>query len=406
MKEQQKNFLAVLRAAVQHTPVQLADPVDYKEILDIARQQNLLALVCEKLCETEAFTATPEYGQTIAETIGIVTGQACRTDAFLELYRKFEQASLQPVVMKGIVCRELYGEFRDHRPSGDEDLLIQRKDFPALRKVMEACGYSMERETVSERDLEVLQEITFVNPETGLHLEVHTNPIGQESGIRRKMNDYFNTAFADKCSIQIDGVKIWTMNPTDHFLFLVFHIFKHWLAEGVGIRQLIDICLFAQHYGPEIRWKYIRKSLREMSAEKFFHDLLLIGNEWFGFSFAVDCAPNCPEALLNDMMESGVFGISTQAQRTAGSMTVAAVEQGRTYRKGTSLFRAVFPGMEFMRSRFPVLVGKPWLLPVFWLVRWGCFLRHNKENGGNLAGESVKISQRRIDLMKKYGVIR
>lgn len=58
-----------------------------------------------------------------------------------------------------------------------------------------------------------------------------------------------------------------------------------------------------------------------------------------------------------------------------------------------------------MINQNPEIIEKPWLLPVCWIRRWGRFLLHNKENGGGLAGESIRISQRRIDLLKKYGVI-
>ncbi len=151
--------------------------MDYGEILKLASEQNLQALVCEKLCETREFTTSGEYARAAADTVGLVAGQSARTEAFLELYRKFEKAGLQLVIMKGIICRELYGKFRDHRPSGDEDILVRQEDFPAMRKVMEDSGYRMEMENVSDQELEVLQEITFNSAEAGLHIEVHLSCI-------------------------------------------------------------------------------------------------------------------------------------------------------------------------------------------------------------------------------------
>ena len=59
MEVWQKNFLAILNSAVHHLPVRLEEPADYGKILEIAREQNLLALVCEKLCECESFLRDP-----------------------------------------------------------------------------------------------------------------------------------------------------------------------------------------------------------------------------------------------------------------------------------------------------------------------------------------------------------
>ena len=191
MENYQQDFLQIIKSAIHHLPLRLTEAADYGKILALAREQNLLALVGEKLCESAEFRASAEYGKAIAATVGLVAGQVSRTETFLQLYRKFEKAGIRPLVMKGIICRELYGEFRDHRPSGDEDLLIRPGDFPALRRVMEENGMQMERKTVSERELEALQEITFEDEEAGLHIEVHTNPMGKETWIRRKMNRYF-----------------------------------------------------------------------------------------------------------------------------------------------------------------------------------------------------------------------
>lgn len=406
MERQQQNFLEIIKSAVHHTPFCLNEPVDYNAILELAREQNLLALVCEKLCESGEFLASEAYGQAIADTVAIVAGQASRTEAFLDLYRKFEEAGIQPVVMKGIVCRELYGEFRDHRPSGDEDLLIRPEDFPTMQNVMENRGFQMEWEKVSEQELEVLQEITFDDQAVGLHIEVHTNLMGLETGFLRRMNEYFTDAFERKVPIQIDDIKLWTMNPTDHFLFLVFHAFKHLMSGGIGVRQAMDIFLFGEAYSEKIDWSYIHRCLRETEAEKFFGDLLFIGNRYLGYECEAGQKPNCPEVLLTDMLENGVFGNSTQAEMTANSMTTAAVNQRESYTTSKSILRAIFPNIEVIRAVNPELVEKPWLLPLCWVKRWGRFIRHNKENGGNLAQESIRISQRRIALLKKYGVIR
>ena len=60
-----------------------------------------------------------------------------RTALFLSDEKELEHLGVQPLVMKGIVCRNLYPK-PDLRPSGDEDLLIPAKDFAAV----DACFYA------------------------------------------------------------------------------------------------------------------------------------------------------------------------------------------------------------------------------------------------------------------------
>lgn len=57
--------------------------------------------------------------------------QVSRTALFLSDEKELAQLGVQPLVMKGIVCRNLYPK-PDLRPSGDEDLLIPEKDFAAV----------------------------------------------------------------------------------------------------------------------------------------------------------------------------------------------------------------------------------------------------------------------------------
>ena len=165
------------------------------------------------MCEYKDFITAPEYLKTIADTIGSVACQAARTASFLDLYQAFEDAGLAPIVMKGILCRVLYGKYQDHRPSSDEDILIRQEDFPLLCQVMASKGFTAENDTVTPQMLETLQEITFYDRQGGLHIEVHTNPMGHNTYVHQKMNTYFKDVFSKKFCVTIDGTKIWTMRP-------------------------------------------------------------------------------------------------------------------------------------------------------------------------------------------------
>ncbi len=401
------NFLSILKSAVHGGDVVLGQPVDYGRILDQAKEHNLQALVGETLCQDKTFIARPEYERVFSMVMGQVNAQAVRTDAFLKTYRQLSREGIHPIVMKGLICRLLYGDYGDHRPSCDEDILIRREAFDPVRKVLEACGFKLEdrQEAVTKKQLEELQEITFYNKEAGLCLEVHTNPFGRETGLRRKMNDYFLKVFDNPRTVEIEGTKIYTMNHTDHFLFLVLHAFKHMMTSGFGIRQVLDILLYQERYGTEIQWTYIYQSLRQIGADRFYGDIIAIGNRYFAFHLSAPDKPNCPEALLEDLLNSGAFGNTTQARMTATQMTSAAIASGKKTGTGMLILKTVFPSRSRIMAMNPQLADKPWLLPVYWVKRWGRFLKHNKENGGNLAAESMAESRRRMELLKKYKIL-
>lgn len=148
------------------------------------------------------------------------------------------------------------------------------------------------------------------------------------------------------------------------------------------------------------------KKLSDFDALLFLSDIIHIGNQYLGFRLPILCASNCPEDLLDDLMSSGVFGNATQVRRTANQMTSAAVA-GREKVGGSSatILRTIFPGRAQMLNHHPELQEKPWLLPICWVQRWGRFIQHSRDNDGNLAKESMEISKRRIELLKKYKII-
>lgn len=60
MANEKENFLSVLRCAVHHLPVQLTAPVDYKEILALAAEQNLQVLYARSCVKVKLF-GNPHY---------------------------------------------------------------------------------------------------------------------------------------------------------------------------------------------------------------------------------------------------------------------------------------------------------------------------------------------------------
>ena len=405
MDNQVENFIALFGSAVNGGTTKLSD-AEFNSILELAAAHNVFALIVEKLSDFDDFRNLPEYSFYLAEAMSQVAEQARRTEAFLSLYRQFLHQDFHPIVMKGIVCRSLYSEYRDHRPSCDEDILIKKEDYRKAEKILNDCGYFPVRDDVTEENLDRFQEVSFFSDKSRLKIEMHINPMGNENEIRSKMNDCFKNVFDDYCEINIDSVPLRTMNHTDSYIYLVLHAFRHFTAGGFGFRQAVDIMLYEQKYGESFNWEYIAETLDKFNALSFLSDIIYIGNKYMKFNLPEISEPVCPDDLLEDLAFNGVFGNSTQAQRTAFQMTDAAVAgKGGKTSGASTMIRTAFPSKNQMLADNPELQEKPWLLPIKWAERWGRFIRHSKDSEGNLAKESMEIGKRRIKLLKKYGIV-
>lgn len=403
------NFCELIKKTIfSKDQVSLQGDVDWTNLVQLSKEHNMLALFVEGASKYYSYISRPEYEQEMKQSLGVVAAQIRRTTAFLQLYESFIAEGIHPIVMKGLICRELYGELADHRPSGDEDILIRPCEYEQAKRVLTSNGYVAELEVETEMQLEKVQEISFIHPKDRLHIELHLNPMGRENDVRSKMSDCFINVFENYRDVEIDGVCIRTMSHQDHLLFLILHAFKHFIGGGFGIRQMLDILLYQERYGRAIDVKQIYEILKKFRAETFWNDMIHIGNNYFGFSLQAIQEPHCVDELFEDMIQCGTFGNNTPADRTAERTIKFATGNHLKNRKSntmTMLWRALFPKRVFLLDNSPYLAKKPWLLPVAWVQRWWRFIRRTHNSEENLVTESMKISRRRIKLLKKYDLV-
>ena len=121
---------------------------------------------------------TPEFAelsdelrrQVKTQAMQSILQQVSRTARFLSDEKELTQLGVQPLVMKGIVCRNLYPK-PDLRPSGDEDLLIPEKDFSAVDAYFMRKGFVRDKETAMPNDAkdgDAPEEMGYIHPKTGV----------------------------------------------------------------------------------------------------------------------------------------------------------------------------------------------------------------------------------------------
>lgn len=381
---------------------------DWEPVLLLARTHNLLALIFELASEiSDTFVTSEVYQRYAPSVIGSIAGQMRRTELLFDIYGKLQEQGVFPLILKGIICRKLYGRYADCRPSADEDLLITPKEFEQTKVILLDNFYEIEDKKECEQILDEIQEVTFCHP-GGLSIELHLNPIGQESMIKRTFNDYFKDVTKHYLECDIQGHRIRTMTYTDHYLFLFFHTLKHFCEGGVGIRQVLDLLLFREKYAAEMDWEYIGKALQETGGYPFYCDCMEIGKRYLGFE-----VPNGkyyrPKELLEDILYSGAFGNDTKEKLLASRMTSMAVISGAD----SSLLRRImiflFPPKESFMMFRPELMTKPYLLPLEWIRRWIRFIKKyllRNPQKEMVIKSSLHRGKRRIRLLQKYGILR
>ena len=393
-----------------------------------------------------------------------VFGQAQRSADFLLLYDFLKAGGLQPLVVKGIVCRSLYPQ-PEHRPSSDEDLLIRQEDFPKIHEAMRKAGFSL---VDPDQEIDSAFEVSYQHPDNHLYIEIHKALFPPTSDAYGDLNECFEGAFLRSVTQSIYGVTFHTLGYTDHLLYLILHAFKHFLHSGFGIRQVCDILLFSKAFREQIDWTVIQKKLTAVHAMNFAVAIFRIGEVYlkidtdtekcFSYEHLRDVDP---KPLLKDILEGGLYGASSMVRLHSSNMTLhAALERkergersgshaekqgiraesggGCAERAGSrvkgsgghaesaraltsggkqsgSALRAVlytaFLPLSEMKGRYRYLEKFPVLLPYAWARRICSYIgsfpgRSGRRNAAyHDTQESIRLGNERIRLLRLYHVI-
>ena len=108
--------------------------------------------------------------------------------------------------------------------------------------------------------------------------------------------------------------------------------------------------------------------------------------------------------LLEDILSDGLYGMEDIDRAHSSTLTLNAVAADRTGKRRGGAIRSVFLPVRSLVGRFPYLRKYPVLLPVAWGQRiWGYLSR--KKGPAVHPARSVEIGNRRIELLKEYGII-
>lgn len=405
-------FLEAVKASLQNQAVTWTDelpPQDWIALFRMADVHRVLPMVYEAVYRSPAArSADPQMLQSMKRrTMQAVMLQTRKTSEFLRLSEHLAQAGITPCVVKGIVCRSLYPK-PDCRMSGDEDVLIPPEQFRLCHEALLAYGMTP---CEPEQGLDAAYEVSYAKPGSPLYIELHKSLFPPDSQVYGEFNRFFAGASARMTSLTVQGTAITTMGYTDHLLYLLCHAFKHFLHSGFGVRQVCDIALFANTYGAQIDWQRLLQCCKEIHAEQFAAALFRIGQKYFTFDPEQACYPEPwrrirvdETAMLEDMLASGIYGGASMSRKHSSNMTLDAVSAGKRGKKAKgTVLKSLFPAPGKLERRYPYLKKHPYLVPAAWADR---ILKYRKEIGrDNQAMESVRIGNRRIELLRQYGII-
>ena len=396
MQTYQLDFLALIRHYFFQEPID--EILAYDFLYTLARDQHLIPMIYESCRELDHFKQADPAIQTqmrISAIGQIITQQ--QYDHELERINEcFKQDGLKPLVLKGRICRETYPQ-PDYRCSADEDLLIKTEDYPRYAKILTANGYICQaRAEVDETILKHSQTINFTNHH--LTLELHIHPFGTNHELHQRMNRYF----LDSCDHPYYSEPFYTLQPTEHYLFLIFHLYKHFLSAGVGVRQLLDLLLYKKAYADKIDMAFIDQALEDMHITKLYDALMQCGDTYLHFPYEKPKFKQKLEPLMENLLVSGCTGGFSATQAYSSAFTNSMVSRSEGNRL-SQIGYLLFPSLGRMQKVYPVLKEHPKRLPIYWCKRYRRIFRKILHKDFDV-NESLSIAKQREKLYRQYDI--
>lgn len=417
-------FLALVRAGIQgEKPADPAlDGSEWETVLELAERHKLLPLVLDAAFSLPSARAVlgkslpprgkaapqgPDEGRQDWRALALaqLNRQVVQENEFLNLILALRERGLEPLVVKGAICRKRYPKPL-LRPSVDDDLLIPPEQAAAFHAALLELGLT---EDHGATDPNALWELSYHKPDSPLYIELHTCLFDPESPIFSGFNGLFADAFDTPDREQVQDVALLTPEPNLHLLFLILHAYKHFLFSGFGLRIISDVCLFSQAYATRIDFEKLLQICTELRCHRFTAAVYRIGEKYLGIpapaAFAaleVDEGP-----LLKDVLESGLHGADVDRLHSANITltTVAGSRQGeKTQRSG--LRASLFPPADKLTGSYPFLKKHPALVPVAWVRRGCAYLKNSLAHRGAIhPTASLRIGRERVALLAKYDII-
>ena len=400
MKDTESFFLRVLQSALSGQVIKEEPDLsaqDWDALLLLARQQELLPLVLNAICHFQSYRLLPhdERKPFADKAILSFSRQTVKTNQFLTLVQHMQAAGLDPIVLKGILCRSLY-PIPSLRPSVDEDLLVPPEEAEQYHRFLLSEGMFCD-----DPDAE---ELSYHRENSPLYIELHTSLFPMDAEAYSDLNALFQGAEGRSVRVQVEDLSLRALAPADHLLFLICHAYKHLLHGGVGIRQVADMALLANAHLDEINWEDLAARCRQAGLETFAAALFRIAARHLTLreipapfaSLEVDVDP-----LLEDILSDGVYGMEDEDRAHSGRITLEAVAAAKQGREERGIWNSLFPGKSYLQTNYPYARKYPILVPVAWANRLLLYVLRRKGD----PGKSIQIGRERVELLRKYKII-
>lgn len=343
LSKEQEYLLILLRDHLhaRKSKTNFAD-VQWNELKRVARSQQLSAIV---YAQTKNDLLKADYYQQIIRNVQIEK----EVSVFGELMQGIEHCFL-----KGVRIKEFYPAPM-LRSMGDMDVMIHPESRMEVHKRLLENGYIFSKRWKEQ----------WTYRKDNILLEVH------DCAILSRESDATSRKFSSDIWNYIkDNELDWNY----HFLYVLFHLRRHLISSGAGLRQFMDIAILCEQKG-KFDWNWIRDKAKQLNICRFMEQVFSFNEKTFDIKPPFD-VPAMEEEFylyaLQKIFDDGVFGFDNPDNREKKILQIMRNKNiGEAPARRRYWLSMIFPQYETMCEcpYIGYLEGHKYLLLFAWIHR-------------------------------------
>lgn len=380
--------------------------VEWDNLIREANAHNCLPLITQALIERQEDIPCEVWGKMTYDSAYLGALQFQKNNELKNVLNIFNENGIESCVFKGSVLASLY----PHpllRMSGDADILIDAKDASLAHELLLSRGYEVDVASSKENVPVYILNDFFV-------LELHTCLWEDYKGDNIELLNQYKISSKDyQISFEIDGVKCNTLGYTQHFIYQLYHMIKHFIPAGVGIRHFLDLTLYVNRYCNKIDFYKVREVLEKMGYYYFACSIFRICINYLGMNEMIlgnslVAMSKVDYKVMEDVLDAGVFGTKTLYRRKTTDVVKNAFYSGEGKKKSkfATYLNVIFPPPSQLSDRYVNAKKYKILLPVAWGQRMvHHFICKMKNTNEPSVFEKTKKVEERMNMLKELKLL-
>lgn len=343
MTEVQQGIIALLKSAVTGHSCPLPGSFTLENADAIIRKQGLISLAFQgvHLC------GLPGKDRYHKEYImNLIRSEQQLRDAE-RIFQIFEENQIEYLPVKGCEMKKLY-PMPELRVMGDADILIHPEQHEKIKSLLQNAGFVFSDENAH----------VYEWKSDRLYVELHKSLVPPSD---EDYYAYYGTGW--RLAKQCGGYR-HTLTNEDAFLFLFTHFARHYRFSGIGCRHVVDLYVYRRAF-PDLNQHYLNRELQKLRLLEFYDNTMRLLDVWF---------ENREPDAVTELMTAFIFSDGSWGNETSRRFHEAVKSKQLQRRERNysirAAIRAVFPPSAKIQYTYPTLKKHPWLLPLFWVIRW------------------------------------